>query len=74
MLHATVPSSQLLWDRFLQTTDTAMPNKRHVPAALKDWHFWAQDQMEAGLLSRQVEICYGPHYILSHVDRAIAGP
>lgn len=69
------PNFSALWDRLLQATDTAMPNKHHLPAALKDWYFWAQEQMAAGLLSRhQVEICIGPHHILRHVDCARVGP
>ncbi len=57
------PNFSALWDSFLQATGTAMPNKRRLPDALKDWHFWAQDQMEADLLSRhQVEVCYGPNH------------
>jgi len=68
------PNYSALWDRFLQATDTAMPNKRHLPAVLKQWHLWAQEQMAAGLLSRhQVEICYGPHHSLRHFDRARVG-
>jgi len=55
-----IPTFSTLWDSFLQATDTAMLNKHRLPDALRDWHFWGQDQLEAGLLSRQqVEICYG---------------
>jgi len=56
--------------------DTTTPDKRHLPAALKDWHLWAEEQMAAGLLSRdQVDVCYGPHHILRHFqnDHARAG-
>jgi len=40
------PNFSALWDRLLQATDTAMPNKHHLPAALKDWYFWAQSRFQ----------------------------
>ena len=68
------PNFSALWDSILHATDTAMPNKRRLPDALKNWHFWTQDQMEAGLLSGlQVEICYGPHHVVGQFDPARVG-
>lgn len=51
-----------------------MPTKRQMPAAVQEWHVWAQEQMTQGLLSRhQVEVCFGPLHTVRHFDRATVG-
>ena len=55
------PTYTDLWEQFLAETGEAEAAKSNLIDQLDEWHSWAVDQSELGLLTvAQVELCYGP--------------